>query len=129
MVRIELLGGFRVVVHGTAIEESAWPGRRAAELVQLLALADGHRLLRDQVIDGLWPHLDAAAGAANLRKAAHHARAALGDADAVVLRGGQVALFPGGETETDVGEFEAAAQMALGGEDPEECARVAATYS
>ena len=28
----------------------------------------------DQVIDALWPHLDAIAGAANLRKAAHHAR-------------------------------------------------------
>ena len=68
--------GFRVVVDGA---EVAWPTRRAAELVQLLALAEGHRLPRDEAIDALWPTLGADAGAANLRKAAHHARGALGD--------------------------------------------------
>ena len=56
--------------------------------------ASGHRLVRDQVVDALWPHLDPDAGAANLRKAAHHARQALGREDAVRLSGGLVALFP-----------------------------------
>ncbi len=104
-VRIELLGRFRVAVGGSELVADAWPGRRAAELVQLLALADGHRLTRDQVVEALWPHLDVEAGAANLRKAAHHARQALGSPEAVVLRGGQVALFPSRSVETDAGQL------------------------
>jgi DNA-binding SARP family transcriptional activator len=99
LVRIEMLGGFRV--DGAELD---WTTRRAAELVQLLALADGHRLPRDQAIEALWPTLGADAGAANLRKAAHHARKALGDPGAVVMRGGQVALAA---ATTDVADFEA----------------------
>src|SRR5688500_7724012 len=91
-VRIELLGGFRVAIGGDEVVADVWPGRRAAELVQLLALADGHCLMRDQVVDALWPHLGVEAGGANLRKAAHNARQALASSEAVVLRGGQVAL-------------------------------------
>jgi len=88
-VQIELLGAFSVVVDGCEVAADEWPGRRAVELVQLLALADPHRrLTRDQVIEGLWPTLAVEAGAANLRKAAHHARQALGSPDAVELRGG-----------------------------------------
>ena len=71
-VRVELLGTFRVAVDQVVVGR-AWPSRRSAELLQLLALADGHRLLKDQVIDALWPHLGPEAGGANLRKAAHHA--------------------------------------------------------
>jgi DNA-binding SARP family transcriptional activator/tetratricopeptide (TPR) repeat protein len=112
-VSIELLGGFRVFVGGDELAAHAWATRRAAELVQLLALADDHRLTRDEVIEALWPHLDADAGAANLRKAAHHARQALADPEAVVLRGGQVALFPARSVETDVGRFEAEADASL----------------
>ena len=41
-------------------------------------------------VDALWPHLDVAAGAAN-------------------LRGGQVVLFPSAQVETDVEGFERAA--------------------
>ena len=104
-VRIELLGGFRVAIGGDEVVADAWPGRRAAELVQLLALADGHRLTRDQVVEALWPHLDVEAGAANLRKAAHYARQALASSEAVVLRGGQVALFPSRPVETDAGRL------------------------
>ncbi len=74
-VRIELLGAFGVSVGGREVVDTAWPGRRSAELVQLLALADRHRLAREQVIEALWPHLGPEAGAANLRKAAHHAPA------------------------------------------------------
>jgi len=128
-VRIELLGRFRVVVGHDAVAADLWPGRRAAELVQLLALADGHRLTRDQVIESLWPHLDVEAGAANLRKAAHHARQALANPDAVVLRAGQVALFPSRPVATDAGAFESQAGAALAGGDATACADIAASYS
>jgi DNA-binding SARP family transcriptional activator len=122
-----LLGGFAVAIGGEVVTD-AWPGRRAAELVQLLALADGQRLTRDQAVEALWPRLEVEAGGANLRKAAHHARRALGSAEAVVLRGGQVALFPSWPVETDAGRFEAQGRAALAGGDAEACAAAASEY-
>jgi DNA-binding SARP family transcriptional activator len=85
-VEIRVLGGFEVSVDGRRVPAQAWQQRRASELVKLLALAPRHRLQREQVIDALWPDLPLDAGAANLRKAAHYARAALGSKEAVVLR-------------------------------------------
>jgi DNA-binding SARP family transcriptional activator len=84
-VRVELLGGFRVVVGGVEFGDSVWPSRRNAELVQLPALSPRRWLPREQVIEALWARLGPEAGAANLRKAAHYARQALGREDAVVL--------------------------------------------
>lgn len=116
-VEIAVLGSFSVRIGQVTIADSAWPSRRAAELVQLLAITDGHRLLREQAIEALWPHLEPDAGAANLRKAAHHARQALGDADAVVLRHGSVLLFPDRAVVVDAEEFE---RLAASG-DPTAC--------
>jgi DNA-binding SARP family transcriptional activator/tetratricopeptide (TPR) repeat protein len=126
-VRVELLGTFRVGVDREVIDR-AWPSRRSAELVQLLALADGHRLVKDQVVDALWPHLGPEAGVANLRKAAHHARQALGHEDAVVLSGGRVALFPTWQVDTDVACFEREAGAALRSRDGAACAVAASKY-
>jgi DNA-binding SARP family transcriptional activator len=112
VARVEMLGGFRVVLGDRVVEAGDWPARRAQELVALLAI-NGGRLVRDRVIEHLWPHLGADAGATNLRKAAHHARRALADPEAVVLRGGVVELLPGRELATDVDAFVAAAEGAL----------------
>lgn len=128
-VRIELLGRFRVVVDEHEVEEGDWPTRRARELVALLALADDHRLARDRVIERLWPHLDAVAGAANLRKAAHHARRALGDREALVLRGERVELFPGREVDVDAARFLRDGERVVRGSDPGSCASVAAGFA
>ena len=68
------------------------------------------------------------AAAANLRKAAHYARQALGIRDAVVLRGGWVSLFPSHRVETDVEAFERAATSALDAGDPAACAAAASAY-
>jgi DNA-binding SARP family transcriptional activator len=127
-VRVELLGRFRVAVSGNEFPADVWPGRRAAELVQLLALADGHRLTRDQVVEALWPHLEVEAGAANLRKAAHYARQALASPEAVVLRGGQVALFPARPIATDVGQFETQSRAASRAGDGAACAAAASLH-
>jgi DNA-binding SARP family transcriptional activator/tetratricopeptide (TPR) repeat protein len=126
-VRIELLGDFRVVVGDREVRGDAWPGRRAAELVQLLALAAHRRLQRDQVIEALWPHLTPEAGAANLRKAAHQARQALGREDAVVLGGGRVVLLP--SAEVDVERFSRLAEAALRTRDPAAAERAAEAYT
>ncbi len=124
-VRIELLGAFRVVVGDHEVDRDAWPGRRAAELVQLLALAEHRRLQRDQVVEALWPHLAPAAGAANLRKAAHQARQALGRPDAVVLGGGRVALLAAAAVEVDVERFCRLAETALRSRSPAAAATAA----
>jgi len=124
-VHVDLMGRLYVSAGQLRLGPDDWPARRAADLVALLALADGHRLDRDQVVDALWRHLTPEAGAANLRKAAHHARQALHRPDAVVLRGGQVRLFPSCRITTDVGGFETAAAAALGTGDAQACADAA----
>jgi DNA-binding SARP family transcriptional activator/tetratricopeptide (TPR) repeat protein len=128
-VRIELLGAFRVEIDGREIAATAWPSRRSGELVQLLALAERRRLLRDQVIDAIWPHLGPEAGAANLRKAAHHARQATGCEDAVVLSGSRIALFPLRQVETDVECFERMAGAALRTGQRADCDEAASAYT
>lgn len=77
-LRISVLGGFEVALDGRPVPTSAWPRNRARAIVKLLALAAGHRLHRDHVIDVLWPDLDPEAGSRNLRKAIHFARKAIG---------------------------------------------------
>ena len=126
-VELRVLGGFDVVVDGEPAGEP-WPTRRALELVQLLAISPGHRLVRDEVIEALWPHLPADAGAANLRKAAHLARRALGDDEAIVLRQRGVALYPHAKIDSDLATFQAAAQLALEATDPDMARAVAAMY-
>ncbi len=79
-------------------------------------------------MDSLWPELPPEAGGANLRKAAHHARAAVGAKEAVVLRQDQVSLWPTAELHVDAERFESEAQAALRAGDPDVCADVAALY-
>jgi len=71
---------------------------------------------RDEVFEALWPQLGADAAAPNLHKAASYARRALGERDAVVLRGGVVELAPAAEVTTDVERFEAGDDSAYGGD-------------
>lgn len=125
---LRLLGSFSATLAGEPIADARWPSLRATHLVQLLALADRRRLARDQVIELLWPQLDAEAGAANLRKAAHYARQALGRQDAVALQGGEVLLAPTLATWIDAVAFEQQARRALQAGDPAACAEAAAAY-
>ncbi len=113
-VQVKVLGGFGVLLGGVPVSSDAWGRRQAAQLVQLLALSRDRRLHREQVIDALWPGLSWEAGAPRLHKAAHYARRALGDQDAVVLRREVVSLYPDrSDVEVDVREFARAAAQAL----------------
>jgi DNA-binding SARP family transcriptional activator len=127
-VEIRLLGEFGVWIDGRAIPPSAWELRRPAEIVKILALARGHRLARDQVVETLFGHLDPDAGAAALHKAASQARSVLGASDAVVLQSREVALAPAAEVSTDLEHFEQAARRALDSGKKELCASAAALY-
>ena len=106
-IEITLLGGFAVVVDGRGVDERAWGRRHAAALVKLLALAPGHRLHREQLLDLLWPDDALDVAAPKLHKAAHFARRALGVADVLVLRGEEVLLGPEATMTVDVACFEA----------------------
>ncbi|MFF2115003.1 AfsR/SARP family transcriptional regulator [Rhodococcus koreensis] len=110
---IALLGGFAVRVDGRSVPDHQWRHTRAAELVKMLALADRRRMNRERVIDQLWPDLDPAAGAANLRKAIHFARRALGSPNALESRNDMIALFPNGTVVVDAEVFETGARRAL----------------
>lgn len=122
------LGRFQVSVGGGEVPADAWRQRRAAELVKILSLARGQRLHREQVIDALWPELAPDAGAANLHKATHYARRALGSRAGIVLRGEQVTLWPDATVEVDAVRFERDGERALRSGDPDACAAVAETY-
>ncbi|MDP9372367.1 MAG: tetratricopeptide repeat protein [Chloroflexota bacterium] len=120
-LRIELLGGFRVMVGERVVAAGTWRLAKARGLVKLLALAPGHRLTREQVLDLLWPDLDPVAAGNNFHRTLHAARRAL-DAEPVAsllrLQQGVLALQPPGLLWVDVAAFEAAAAAARGRQDP-----------
>jgi DNA-binding SARP family transcriptional activator/pimeloyl-ACP methyl ester carboxylesterase len=108
-VEIRLLGGFEVEVDGRTVPAEAWSRRHGSLLVKVLALAPGHRMHREQVLDALWPDVEIDSAVARMHKAAHYARTALGRGDGVVLARGTVSLFPAHEVVVDIVTFEAAA--------------------
>jgi DNA-binding SARP family transcriptional activator len=117
-VEINLLGAFRVKVDGVPSPARNWTRRSAAALVKILALAPGHRLHREKVMDLLWPDESPAECAPRLHKAAHYARRSAGHPDAIVLRNDVVLLFPGVQLTIDTVEFERLAKTAVGDHDP-----------
>lgn len=112
-VHVQLLGAFCVEVDGAAVGPERWERPQARTLVKLLALAPGHRLHREQVVDVLWPGASLEEAAPRLHKLAHYARRALGGADAVVLDDAQVRLAPDADLVVDVDEFEDLANRAV----------------
>lgn len=127
-IELRLLGTFEVHVDGKPVSDEAWRHRRAAEVVKILALEQTHRLHREQIMDALWPDLAPEAAAANLRKAVHHARKALGSSDAISTSGRSVELGPATEVSIDCFGFEGAASAALRSKDPAAAETAAELY-
>ena len=112
-LRIELLGGFRVAMGASAVPDETWRRRKPAAVVKLLALAPGHRLQREQVMELLWPELDPPAAAANLRKAVHYARRVLGEEGSrLIVSVGELLCLPPERVWVDVDSFRAAVARA-----------------
>jgi predicted ATPase/DNA-binding SARP family transcriptional activator/DNA-binding CsgD family transcriptional regulator len=117
VVRIWLLGGFRVSVGSRTVEDNEWRLRKAGSLIKLLALAPGHRLHREQVINLLWPDLNPGAAANNLHGTLHFARRVLEPTPTAAfrylhLRDEWLALCPGESLWVDVEAFEDATAAA-----------------
>lgn len=127
-VKVDLLGQFRVTVDGREVAASAWRRQRSAALVKLITLSPNHRLHREQAMEALWPEMAPDASAANLRKAIHFARRALGGHELIALKNNIVALAPDQELVIDVEVFEASARAALRSGDPTACAQAAKCY-
>jgi predicted ATPase len=98
-VSITLLGGFGAAVDGEQVDHAAWRLKKARELVKLLALAPGHRLHREQVMDVLWRDRAPASAANNLHQAVYVARRALG---AEVIEVHQETLTLAAEVDVDL---------------------------
>jgi DNA-binding SARP family transcriptional activator len=120
VVRIELLGGFRLWVGPRVIREGRWRLRKAKSLIKLLARAPGHRLHRKQVIETLWPGLEPRSAANNLHQILHAARRAFepstpaGSAASgyLLLRDEQLTLCPDGPLWVDADAFQEAESTA-----------------
>ena len=76
-LHVRLLGGFCIERSDVGQAVSDWPRRSAKTLIKLLAIQPGHALHREQVIDVLWPKVNAESALNSLGKALHVARRAL----------------------------------------------------
>ena len=126
-VRVALLGGFAVGVEGAATPPR-WRLRKARTIVKILALAAGHRVHRDVLVEQLWPEADPAVGANNFHQALHAARRVVG-ADNLVLHDEIVVLGGEGSVVVDVDDFDAAAARAFSTGAPEDLRDALALWS
>jgi DNA-binding SARP family transcriptional activator len=118
-LHVRLLGGFCVERSDVGPAVSEWPRRSAKTLVKLLAIQPGHALHREQVIDVLWPKVNAESALNSLGKALHVARHALQPGllrrqDSAYLRLADSMLVLNAErVVVDADEFEQLAEDAL----------------
>ena len=127
--RIQLLGGFGVVIDDQPVPADRWSRRQVATFVKLLALAPDRRLHREQVIDALWPGSVVREAGPRLHKVAHYTRRALDDESAVVLRNEFVTLLPDRVVEVDVDGFRELAGAAQTSRDEGDVAAAISAYA
>jgi DNA-binding SARP family transcriptional activator/predicted ATPase len=119
LVQVRLLGAFEVRVDGQLMDAQKWTLKHARCLWQMLCLAPGHRLPKEEVIEALWPEARSASAAANrLYHTLHALRALLAAAGvataepAVALVAGVLRLHEGVELQVDATAFHQAAWRA-----------------
>lgn len=77
LLRVHLLGGFRVDRDSGPPLSQRWTRPSAQALVKMLAVAPDHQLHREAAIAACWPDVDLDSGTRNLRVVLHAARRAL----------------------------------------------------
>jgi DNA-binding SARP family transcriptional activator/predicted ATPase len=106
-----LLGDFSVSVNGAAIDAARWKFKHPRLLWQMLCLAPGHRLSRDEAAEALWPQAGVQASSNRLYHTLHTLRGVFSDAglaDArqlVRLQAGTLWLDPGVPLDVDAQRF------------------------
>jgi DNA-binding SARP family transcriptional activator len=135
-LEISLLGRFHVRVAAMRLGSDDLPGRKAPALLKLLALSRDRQLVRDQVMQLLWPDLDGTGAAAQMYKAIHQLRKAFGVGEQasqagewIVTSKNLVLLAPPGGLTTDIDAFEQASRDALGSRQLKALERAAALYT
>jgi DNA-binding SARP family transcriptional activator len=109
------------LVGSQSIEQDQWGLRKAASLVKLLAIAPGHRIHREQMMNLLWPDLGRKAASNNLRWVLHAARKVLDSATGSPYLASQdesLTLYPGGQLWVDAEAFAESAVSARRSRDP-----------
>ena len=135
-MEIFLLGGFRVKVGGTLVEEECWVRRSAKSLVKMLALKPQHRLHREQVMDLLWAEQDIETAVNSLNKAIYMARRAFepdlkkgSNSQFILTQKQQITLTAPGSFYIDLDEFERLASAAVRNGDIEAGKKAIELYS
>jgi predicted ATPase/DNA-binding SARP family transcriptional activator len=117
-IALSLLGAFEARAGSRVLEGGVWKLKHPRLLMQMLALASGHELYRDQVLDRLWPNADAQAGSNRLYHSLHVLRAIFTEAGVakgqpvVVFEGGRLSLNPAHAFDIDVQRFHALIEQA-----------------
>jgi DNA-binding SARP family transcriptional activator/predicted ATPase len=113
--RLELLGGFRLLVDGSATTRPLTA--RQQQLLAYLALNAGGPIPRQQIAGCFWPDSGDAQALTNLRREWHHLRENWPELDAFLDAGTRTLGWRAEATPAlDVGDFERAAARGLGGD-------------
>src|SRR6266550_3850542 len=134
-LEIHLLGHFRMLVDGQAVDERSFTRRKPKLLIKLLALQPNHQLHREQAMEFLWPDSDPESATNNLHKAVHLARHSLepalksaADSHFIITRGQQIVLSAPGMLYIDAEEFERQATAAIKSDDAASCETALGLY-
>jgi len=119
LLSVRVLGRFEVAFGDRILPNAAWQRRHATGIFKVLLANPGYRVLREQVLEYLWPGASAAAVQNSFYKALHYLRTALethtgrvGIGRMIVSERDVLYLAPGLIAEEDAAEFERAAQTA-----------------
>jgi DNA-binding SARP family transcriptional activator/TolB-like protein len=121
---IHLFGPLRVIVDGLQVDDQQWGRRKSKTLLKILALQplrhSSRQIHREELIELLWPGVDAEQGLNGLHKALHAARRALepglssgASSRFLAMRDQLVLLQSADDIRVDVAEFETLAGEAL----------------
>lgn len=116
VLRIELLGGFRVFTDGQLLVRP--PTARQQQLIAFLILHAGRGpIQRQQIAGSLWPESSDPQALTNLRRELHHLREGWPDLESLISAASRTLAWRGEvEAVVDVLAFEAAAHRGLAGD-------------
>jgi DNA-binding SARP family transcriptional activator len=115
-LRVELLGGFRLLTDGHPAARA--PSARQQELIAFLVLhARSAQIARQRIAGSLWPESTDAQALTNLRRELHHLREGWPRLETLVDAGSRtIAWRAEADTVVDLVAFEAAADCGLAGD-------------